>query len=140
MLNRITIMGRLVRDPELNTTQNGVAVARFTVACERDRKDADGNRTTDFIDCVAWRNTAEFVCKYFTKGRMAVVEGRLQVREWKDKDGNNRRATEVLATDVYFGDSKRDGDNAPSAPPAYHGAPSSGGFADIPDDDGDLPF
>ena len=139
MLNRITIMGRLVRDPELNTTQNGVAVARFTVACERDRKDADGNRTTDFIDCVAWRNTAEFVCKYFTKGRMAVVEGRLQVREWKDKDGNNRRATEVLATDVYFGDSKRDTGNAPSAPPAY-GEPSSGGFADIPDDDGDLPF
>lgn len=139
MLNRITIMGRLVRDPELNLTTNGVAVAKFTLACERDRKDADGNRATDFIDCVAWRNTAEFVCKYLSKGRMAVAEGRLQIREWKDKDGNNRRTAEIVAENIYFGDSKREGDTAPSASPAY-GAPPSSGFADIPNDDGDLPF
>ena len=140
MLNKIIIMGRLVRDPELNTTQNGVAVARFTVACERDRKDANSNRATDFIECVAWRNTAEFVCKYLSKGRMAVAEGRLQIREWKDKDGNNRRTAEIVADNVYFGDSKRDsGDTAPSAPPAY-GEPPSNGFTDIPNDDGDFPF
>lgn len=138
MLNRIILMGRLVRDPELRTTQNGTSVTGFTLACERDFKQG-GEKATDFIEVIAWRQTAEFVCKYLTKGRMAVVEGRLQVREWKDKDGNNRRTTEVVATDVYFGDSKREGDTAPSAPPAY-GEPPSNGFADIPEDDGDLPF
>ena len=138
MLNRIIIMGRLVRDPELRTTQNGTSVTGFTLACERDFKQGN-EKATDFIECVAWRNTAEFACKYFTKGRMAIVEGRLQIREWTDKDGNNRRTAEIVADNVYFGDSKRDGDNAPSASPAY-GAPPSNGFADIADDESDLPF
>lgn len=112
MLNKILIMGRLTKDPELRRTQNGNAVVSFTVACDRDRKDQDGSKQTDFIDCVAWRNNAEFVSKYFTKGRMAVVEGRLQLRDWTDNNGNKRRATEVLAENVYFGDSKKDTGNA----------------------------
>ena len=109
MLNRIIIMGRLVRDPELRTTQSGVSVTSFTLAVDRDFKNRDsGEKNTDFIDVVAWRQTAEFICKYFAKGRMAVAEGRLQIREWKDRDGNNRRSAEVVADNVYFGDSKRD--------------------------------
>ena len=137
MLNRIVIMGRLTRDPELRRTQNGTAVTSFSVAVDRDFKSREsGEKATDFIDVVAWRQTAEFVCQYFTKGRMAVVEGRLQIRDWKDKDGNNRRSAEVVADNIYFGDSKRDSQSGGDyAPPAYgspaesYTAPASGGFA-----------
>ena len=109
MLNHITIMGRLTRDPELRRTGSGIAVASFTVAVDRDFASREsGERETDFIDCVAWRQTGEFVSKYFTKGRMAVVSGRLQIRSWTDKDGNKRRTAEVVADNVYFGDSRRD--------------------------------
>ena len=115
MLNHIVIMGRLTRDPELRRTGTGVAVASFTVAVDRDfGKNENGEKETDFIDCVAWRQTGEFVSKYFTKGRMAVVSGRLQIRSWTDKDGNKRRTAEVVADNVYFGDSKRDNDSGSS--------------------------
>ncbi len=118
MLNHITIMGRLARDPELRRTGSGIAVTGFTLAVDRDFAPKDGGqRETDWIDCVAWRNTGEFVAKYFTKGRMAVVSGRLQVRNWTDKDGNKRRTTEVIAENVYFGDSKRE--TRPSTPSPY---------------------
>ena len=106
MLNRIDIQGRLVRDPELRRTQSGVAVTSFTLAAERDYCEAGKDREADFIDCVAWRGTAEFIDKYFTKGRMMIVTGRLQIRNWQDKEGNKRRSAEVLADSVYFGDSK----------------------------------
>ena len=154
-LNRSIIMGRMVHDPELRTTQSGTSVTSFTLAVDRDFKDKDsGEKSTDFIDVVAWRGTAEFVCKYFTKGRMAVAEGRLQIREWKDKDGNNRRTAEIVAENVYFGDSKREesGDSnaytnydpalvAPGGAPADYGAPAGGGFHEIAgDQEGDLPF
>ena len=116
MLNHIVIMGRLTRDPELRRTGSGVAVASFTVAVDRDFGGRDGGeKETDFIDCVAWRQTGEFVSKYFTKGRMIVVSGRLQIRSWTDKDGNKRRTAEVVADNVYFGDSKRDNDNGGSS-------------------------
>ena len=159
MLNHITIMGRLTRDPELRRTGSGIAVASFTVAVDRDFSPKDGGeKETDFIDCVAWRQTGEFVSKYFTKGRMAVVSGRLQIRSWTDKDGNKRRTAEVVADNVYFGDSKRDGDggnayggstyggNAYSAPSGGFGgysAPASApasDFAMLDDDDAQLPF
>ena len=150
MLNHITIMGRLTRDPELRRTGSGVAVASFTVAVDRDfGKNENGEKETDFIDCVAWRQTGEFVSKYFTKGRMAVVSGRLQIRPWTDKDGNKRRTAEVVADNVYFGDSRRDGDNAGaySAPAAGsfggYSAPASApasDFAMLEDDDAQLPF
>lgn len=143
MLNRIVVMGRLTRDPELRHTQSGTAVSSVTLAVDRDFKGASGEKDTDFIDVVAWRNTAEFLSKYFTKGRMAVVEGRLQLRDWTDKEGNKRRAAEVVADSVYFGDSKRESENkAPSyAAPAGYGAPSGGDtFAELDDDDGELPF
>lgn len=107
MLNNIVIMGRLTREPELRRTNSGTAVTSFTLAVDRDFTGKDGERETDFIDCVAWRSTAEFVEKHFSKGRMAVVNGRLQQRDWTDKDGNKRRAFEVIADTVYFGDSKR---------------------------------
>ena len=108
-LNHIVIMGRLTRDPELRRTQSGTAVASFTLAVDRDFKSKDsGEKVTDFIDCVAWRSTGEFVDKYFSKGRQAVVEGRLQLRDWTDKDGNKRRSAEVVAESVYFADSKRE--------------------------------
>ena len=107
MLNHITIMGRLTRDPELRRTGTGIAVASFTVAVDRDFSGRDGGeKETDVIDCVAWRQTGEFVSKYFTKGRMIVVSGRLQIRSWTDKDGNKRRTAEVVADNVYFGDRK----------------------------------
>ena len=146
-LNRVVIMGRLTRDPELRRTQTGTAVTSFSLAVDRDFKSREsGEKATDFIDVVAWRQTAEFVCQYFAKGRMAVVEGRLQIRDWKDKDGNNRRSAEVVADNVYFGDSKRDGASGGDyAPPAYgspastYSAPAGGGFAEI-DEDGELPF
>ena len=141
MLNHITIMGRMVRDPELRRTGSGVAVASFTLAVDRDFSGKDGGeKETDFIDCVAWRNTGEFVSKNFTKGRMAVASGRLQIRSWTDKDGNKRRTAEVVADNVYFGDSKRDGDN--SATTANYGgyATPAQGFAPMTDDDAQLPF
>ena len=108
MLNHITVMGRLTRDPELRRTGSGVAVTSFTIAVDRDYNPKDGaEKETDFIDCNAWRNTAEFIAKYFTKGSMAIVSGRLQIRNWTDKEGNKRRNAEVLADSVYFGDSKK---------------------------------
>ena len=155
MLNHIVIMGRLTRDPELRRTGSGVAVASFALAVDRDYgKNENGEKETDFIDCVAWRQTGEFVSKYFTKGRMAVVSGRLQIRSWTDKDGNKRRTAEVVADNVYFGDSKRDGDGGFAPPPAntYPAAPAAPGysapaagsnasdFAMLDDDDPQLPF
>ena len=162
MLNRIILMGRLTRDPELRHTQAGTSVASFSLAVDRDFKDkATGEKGTDFIDIVAWRQTAEFVSRYFAKGRMAVVEGRLQLRDWTDKDGNKRRTAEVLAEHVYFGDSKRDAEAGgyaapsggfgapaggyappPAAPSGGYSAPMGGGdqFAELSDDDGELPF
>ena len=126
-------MGRLTRDPELRRTQSGTAVASFTLAVDRDYKPQDGERETDFIDIVAWRGTGEFVSKYFSKGRMAVVEGRLQVRDWTDKDGNKRRSTEVIADNVYFGDSKRSESGTPTE--------TSGELQEVPDEEkGELPF
>lgn len=107
MLNNVIIMGRLTRDPELRRTQSGTAVTSFTMAVDRDFKSQSGEKETDFIDVVAWRSTAEFVAKYFTKGRMAVVEGRLQIRDWTDKDGNKRRNAEVLADNICFGGAKK---------------------------------
>ena len=131
MLNKIILMGRLTRDPELRRTQSGTAVTSFSIACDRDFKSQSGEKETDFIDVVAWRNTAEFVTKYFTKGRMAIVEGRLQIRDWTDKDGGKRRSAEVVADNVYFGDSKRDSvSGGDYAPPAYGSAPSGGGRSD----------
>lgn len=151
MLNRIILMGRLTRDPELRRTGSGTAVTSFSLAVDRDFKSQSGEKETDFIDVVAWRSTAEFVAKYFTKGRMAIVEGRLQIRPWTDKDGNNRRSAEVVADNIYFGDSKRDsaGDMGGYSAPAYtapaggYSAPVGGGssgFAEIDEEDGDLPF
>ena len=107
MLNHIVVMGRLTRDPELRKTASGVSVTSFTVAVDRDFSQ-DGQKETDFLDVVAWRNTAEFAAKYFTKGRMAIVSGRLQIRNWEDKDGNKRRTAEILAENIYFGDSKKE--------------------------------
>ena len=150
MLNRIILMGRLTRDPELRRTQSGTAVTSFSLAVDRDFKSQNGDKETDFIDIVAWRSTAEFVSKYFTKGRMAVVEGRLQIRDWQDKDGNKRRSAEVVADNVYFGDSKRDAASDGGYAPAYSApagrapmmAPSDGhsDFAEIGEEDGELPF
>ena len=163
MLNKIFLMGRLARDPELRRTQSGTPVVSFRLAVDRDLKDkATGERSTDWIDVVAWRQTAEFVSRYFTKGRMAVVEGRLQMRDWTDKEGNKRTSAEVVADNVYFGDSKRDGDGggyssgygqggyapagggygaAPSAPSGFGGSDrETDQFAELSDDDGDLPF
>ena len=146
MLNKIMLMGRLTRDPELRTTQGGQSVTSFTIACDRDFKDkSTGEKATDFIDIVAWRQTAEFVSKFFAKGRMAVVEGRLQIRDWTDKDGGKRRTAEVVADNVYFGDSKKDSDGGSypgptggyAPPPA---GPSGNEFGDLADDDGELPF
>ena len=122
MLNHITIMGRITKDIELRRTGTGVAVASFTMAVDRDRKNEAGEKETDFIDCVAWRQTGEFVSKYFAKGSMAIVSGRLQIRNWTDKDGNKRRTAEVLADSVYFGDSKKssDGTSTYQAPNTIH--------------------
>ena len=155
MLNHITIMGRLTRDPELRRTGSGIAVASFTVAVDRDFGNREGGeRETDFIDCVAWRQTGEFVSKYFTKGRMIVVSGRLQIRNWTDKDGNKRRTAEVVADNCYFGDSKRDEQGsassfggssyaAPSGNYGGYGMPAAGsdsGFGVLDSDDSQLPF
>lgn len=128
MLNRITIMGRITKDIDLKYTQSNTAVVSFSLACERDMKDKDGKRQTDFIDCVAWRNTAEFVSKYFQKGSMAVVSGRLQNKEWTDKNGNRRVQAEILVENIYFGESKRKEETKEFS-----------GFEDL-DDEGEIPF
>ena len=148
MLNRIILMGRLTRDPELRHTQTGTPVASFSLAVDRDFKDkSTGEKATDFIDIVAWRSTAEFVSRFFTKGRLAVVEGRLQLRDWTDRDGNKRRSAEVVADNVYFGESKRreggDMRGEPRHSSSYDApAPSMGAsaFSELGDDDGELPF
>lgn len=135
MLNNIVIMGRLTRDPELRRTSSGVAVASFTLACDRDYAPQGADKETDFIDVCAWRYTAEFVSKYFTKGRMAVVSGRLQIRNWEDKEGNKRRSAEILADHVYFGEAKRD--KTTQGEPQYD---PQGGFSEIEDIDTTLPW
>ena len=157
MLNKVFIMGRMTRSPELRRTQNGTAVTGFTLAVDRDFKDKDGEKVADFIDCVAWRTTAEFIAKNFAKGRMTVVEGRLQQRDFKDKDGNSRRVSEVQIDNIYFGDSKRDSDNAGYSQSSYTGQSSYSRGSDSPrqsapvppvtpspfeelEDDGELPF
>lgn len=130
MLNTITIMGRLTKDPELRRLDSGTAVSSFAIACERDYAQQGGEKVTDFIDIVAFGKTAEFAEKFFTKGRMAVVSGRLQIRGWTDKDGNKRRSAEILADRVYFGDAKRDGD----------AQDSKSDFTEVQGDEDDLPF
>lgn len=138
MLNHITIMGRLTRDPELRRTGSGIAVTSFTLAVDRDYSGKDNSeKETDFIDCVAWRQTGEFVDKYFSKGRMAVVSGSLQIRSWTDKDGNKRRTAEVIADSVYFADSKQDTPNANTGTQAVT-QPQE--YAVITEDDESLPF
>ena len=133
MLNYVIIMGRLTRDPELRRTQGGTAFTSFTMAVDRDFKSQSGEKETDFIDVVAWRNTGEFVAKYLAKGRMAAVGGRIQVRDWQDKDGNRRKSVEVVADNVYFADSKRD------SKPQESRTVDDQEFDEI-EDDGDLPF
>ena len=141
MLNKIIIMGRLTRDPELRRTGSGTAVTSFSLACDRDFKSQSGDKETDFIEVVAWKNTAEFVSKYFTKGRMAVVEGRLQIRDWTDKAGNKRTTAEVVADNVYFADSKRSesNDNQKENFNALSGRLSDD-FVPISEEGGEIPF
>ena len=140
MLNHITVMGRMVRDPELRRTGSGVAVASFTVAVDRDFAN-NGEKETDFIDCVAWRQLGEFVDKYFPKGKMAVVSGRLQIRSWTDKDGNKRRTAEIVAENVYFGDSKNDSTSQNNATTGFVKAENvPNNFAPIEEEDEKLPF
>lgn len=143
MLNKIFVQGRLVADPELRHTQSGIAVASFRLAVERDFKDQDtGERKADFINVVAWRQTGEFVSQYFSKGRMAIAEGRLQIRDYTDRDGNKRTAAEVVAEHVYFSDSKQstasEGGNAPES--GYSAPTATDQFTELTDDDGELPF
>ena len=141
MLNHITIMGRLTHNPEMRTTQSGVAVASFTLAVDRDFGGKDGGeKQTDFIDCTAWRHTAEFVSKYFTKGRMAVVSGRLQIDNYTDNDGNKRRSAKVIADNIYFGDSKKDGTTSGQSGEATSFTPAPSDFVPANVDDGELPF
>ena len=139
MLNKSFLQGRLVADPELRHTPSGVAVATFRLAVERDFKDEQGNRTADFINVVAWRQTAEFVSRFFTKGRMALVQGRIQVRTYTDKDSNKRTATEVVADSGYFGDARREGEGQNTLGGAGHEPQGEQGFTELPDD-GELPF
>ena len=158
MLNHIVLMGRLTRDPELRSTTSGINVASFSVAVDRDYGNRDsGEKQTDFINCVAWRSTADFVNKYFTKGSMIVVSGRLQIRDYTDRDGNKRTAAEVVADNVYFGESKRRDDSgdygsrggdynrsetyrAPSRDSFENARKQASSFQEIDDADGDLPF
>ena len=137
MLNRIVLMGRLTRDPELRRTQSGTAVTSFTLAVDRDFKGQNGEKETDFIDIVAWGNTAEFLCSYFSKGRMAVAEGRLQFRDWTDKDGNKRRNAEIIVSNVYFGDRR---ETTKQEQNLNQLAEAVAGFAEIDPADGQLPF
>ena len=140
MLNRIIIMGRLTKDPELRRTQNGTAVTSFTLAVDRDFKNKEtGENACDFIDCVAWRSTAEFASNYFSKGRMAVVDGRLQMRDWTDKDGNKRRSFDVVVQSMYFGDSKKEEHAEPSYMPPPTPQELSDRFQDLVDEE-ELPF
>lgn len=147
MLNKIIIQGRFTKDPELRRTQSGLSVTSFSLAVERDFKDGSGNKITDFLEVVAWRQTAEFVCKYFAKGQMAIVEGSLQTRDWQDNNGNKRRAFEILANTVYFGGSKKEEgeNNRYGTPPPARGqaqnapAPKQMEMDEIEDDD-ELPF
>ena len=141
MLNKVVIMGRFTKDPELRRTGSGTAVTSFSLACDRDFKSQSGDKETDFIEVVAWKNTAEFVSKYFSKGRMAVVEGRLQIRDWTDKAGNKRTTAEVVADNVYFADSKRSesNDNQKENFNALSGRISDD-CAPISEDDGEIPF
>lgn len=144
MLNRIIVMGRLTHDPELRETSAKIPVCSFSLACDRDFKQKDKEKETDFIDCVAWRSTAEFVSKYFTKGRMAVVDGRLQIRDWTDREGGKRRSAEIVADNVYFGDSKPRTDSESGE----EGSAGNGAFEFPPDfnpdlgggDPGEMPF
>ena len=151
MLNHITVMGRLARDPELRHTQNGTSVASFRLAVDRDFKDKEtGERGVDWIDCVAWRSAGEFVSKYLAKGRLVVVEGRLQIRDWTDKDGNKRSSAEIVVANAYFADSRKPdgqssggkdkprGDDGFELPDGFQ--PGGGSFAELADDSGDLPF
>ena len=152
MLNKVLLMGRLTRDPELRRTTSGTTVTSFSLAVDRDFKSQNGEKETDFIDVVVWRSTAEFVCKYFSKGRMAVVEGRLQMNDWTGRDGQKRRNLQVVADNVYFADSKRENNTPFSGYSTHNGAPSgyptpsyptsnfSNDFAEIGDEDGELPF
>lgn len=139
MLNRIVLMGRLTRDPELRRTQSGVAVVSFAIAVDRDYAAQGAEKETDFIDIVAWRGTAEFVEKYFSRGRMIIVAGRLQIRNWEDKEGHKRRSAEVVADSVYFGEGKRDSDGGgkSNGEPTYD---PTGGFSQLEGNDEDLPF
>ena len=134
MLNTISIMGRLTRDPELRYTSAGTPIASFTLAVDRDYSGADGEKKTDFIDCVAFKGTAEFVSKHFAKGTMAVVNGRLQFRDWQDRDGNNRRNAEILVENIYFGERKQQ--NAVDVAAGDY----TEGFEELDEDDGELPF
>ena len=140
MLNKIIIMGRLTRDPELRRTGSGTAVTSFSLACDRDFKSRSGDKETDFIEVVAWKNTAEFVSKYFSKGRMAVVEGRLQTRDWTDREGGKRVATEIVADNVYFGDSKRDSDSGTASSYSDTLSGMTQDFSEISEEDGEIPF
>lgn len=136
MLNKVFLQGRLVADPELRHTQQGTPVASYRLAVDRDYKSKDSNaQNTDFVNIVSWRNTAEFVSRYFTKGRMMLVEGRLQMRSYTDKDGNRRVAAEVVTDNVHFADSRKDGSNNEDG-----SLQESAGFEELTDDDGDLPF
>lgn len=136
MLNRVIIMGRLTKDPELRYTQTETAVASFRIAVDRDVKSKDGERKTDFIDCVAWRKTGEFVSNYFHKGSVAIVSGRLEIREWTDKDGNRRTSAEINAENVYFGEAKPGSRKIEEVPSDA----TYGRFVDMEEDSGDLPF
>ena len=134
MLNKVIIMGRLVKDPELRRTQSGTAVTSFRIAVDRDFKSQDGSKQADFFAVVAWRGTAEFVSKHFAKGTMAVVNGRLQFRDWQDRNGNNRRNAEILVENIYFGERKQQGAVDVAA------GDYTEGFEELDEDDGELPF
>lgn len=146
-LNKVVEMGRLTRDPELRATSSGVSVATFSIAVDRDFKNAEGERDTDFFDCIAWRKTAEHICRYFSKGRMAIVEGKLTTETWKDDKDKTHKATKIVVENIYFGDSKRDGETTQGANGFTSGAPSGpqqtqfsqSEFTAVEDDD-DLPF
>lgn len=144
MLNKIILQGRLGADPELRTTPNGVEVCTVNIAVDRDRKDADGNRQSDWVTIQTWRGTAKFLSQYFQKGHMILVEGRLQMRNYTDRDGNKRTAAEVVADNIYFGDSKKDEDPLnglmKNMGGTSYGTPPADGFAELSEDDGELPF
>lgn len=133
-LNHIIVMGRITKDPEMRYTQSQTPVASFTIACDRDYQQGGSERQTDFVSCIAWRQTAEFVSKYFAKGSMAIVSGRLQIRDWNDREGNKRKSAEIVADNIYFGESKRRDADAPTTDV------STTSFQELADDDGELPF